>query len=70
MYELYFFHFLHFCGTLNNNELKRIARIDINNHRLNGLNGWELDGELTLIFHFSLFTFHFAEGDCNRLHRL
>ncbi len=47
----------------------RLRRGDFN-HRLNGLNGWELDGELTLIFHFSLFTFHFAEGDCNRLHRL
>ena len=56
MYELYFCHFLYFCGTLNNNELKRIARIarrDYNNHRLNG---WELDREVTLIFHSSLFT--------------
>ena len=55
MHELYFCHFLYFCGTLNNNELKRISRRDYNNHRLNG---WELDREVTLIFHFSLFTFH------------
>ena len=27
MHELYFFHFLYFSGTLNNNELKRIIRI-------------------------------------------
>ena len=49
MHELYFCYFLHFCGTLNNNELKRIARSDL------------------AYFDFSLFTLHFAEGDCNRL---
>ena len=55
MHELYFFHFLYFSGTLNNNELKRIARRDLGN----------LDFSLfTLHFslakHSSLFTFNFS----------
>ena len=34
-----------FCGTLNNNELKRIARIDINNRRLSGLTDFDFANE-------------------------
>ena len=43
MYELHFSYFLYFCGTLNNNELKRIKRIARSD---------------LAYFDFSLFTFH------------
>ena len=45
MYELHFSYFLYFCGTLNNNELKRIKRIARSD---------------LAYFDFSLFTFHFS----------